>query len=198
MSDYHVLIGIVTVLFGLVGYGFYFWSIWYGETRPHLFTWLTFLLLDATVFWAQWLHGAGPGSWALLLSAVENTLVCVFALKWGEKRITATDTVSFAAALCGIALWWLTSDALAAVVIAAGVNALAYIPTFRKTYVRPRSESLVLWTLDLFRFGLSLVALEAFNLVNALLPATIVLGNAALIAMVLIRRRRVARADALR
>lgn len=191
--DYHIIFGALGVLLGLVAYGLYFRSIFRGETKPHIFTWLTFTLIDGTVFFAQILHGAGPGSWILLLSVVENTIVVVLATRWGEKHITRSDWVSFFGALFGILLWWLTDNALAAVVVASIINILAVVPTLRKSYLRPDQESVTLWSIDLLRFSLSMAALVSFNLTTALFPAVIILANASVVALVLLRRRQLAK-----
>lgn len=191
--DYHSVIGGVAVLIGVGAYGLYFRTIFRGDTKPHLFTWLIFALIDGTVFVAQVLEGAGPGSWVLLLSVVENLVVVALALKWGEKHIAKSDWTSFIAALAGIMLWRLMNDPLIAVVIAVGINIAAAYPTFRKSYARPDEESITVWAIDGARFTLGMVALVTFNLTTALFPAAIVLTNTSLVGMILYRRRQLAK-----
>jgi hypothetical protein len=193
LYDYHLVFGAFGVLLGLAGYGLYFRSIFRGETKPHLFTWVTYALIDAIVFVAQALHGAGAGSWALLLCALANAVIAVLALRRGEKHIATVDWISFAAALLCIALWILTSNALVAVVLASAVNVFGIVPTFRKSYTRPDQESVSIWTMDMFMFGASLIALDVFSLTTALFPVVIVLQNSVLVGMVLIRRRQLGR-----
>jgi len=191
--DYHVLLGGTAVLIGLLAYGLYFRTIFRGDTKPHLFTWLIFAIIDGTVFVAQVLEGGGPGSWIFLLSVVENLIVVILAVRWGEKHITRSDWASFLAALAGIVLWRLTNDPLIAVTIAVGINIAAAYPTFRKSYTRPDEESITVWAIDVVRFSLGIVALVTLNITTALFPASIVLLNASLVGMILYRRRQLAK-----
>lgn len=187
--DYHIVLGAIAALLGFLGYGLYFRSIFRGETKPHLFTWFTYFLIDIVVFAAQVIKGAGPGAWVTLTGVVGTLCVSVIALRWGEKHITKMDWVSFIAALCAIALWQWTSNPLIAVVIAAVINFLAIAPTVRKSYGNPHQESVSIWLLDMVRFGLGIIALTSLNWTTALFPSAVVAGNALLVGVILIRRR---------
>jgi hypothetical protein len=188
--DYQTIFGIFSVAAGLVGFGLYFWSIYKGYTKPHAFTWVSFALLDAITFAAQVTSGAGAGSWALGLGAVGCTIVAVVAIFVGHVKIRGADTVSFLAALLGIVLWALTSNPLYAVILAAIINILGVIPTVRKSFDEPATESVTIWSIDLLRYGASLLALQTFTLTTALVPASILLSNAAVITTVLMRRHK--------
>jgi len=191
--DYHVVLSIVGIFFGLAGYALYFRSIFRGETKPHVLSWFTYAVIDAIVFLAQVVKGAGPGAWPLLLSVIANSVIVVLALRRGEKDLKISDWISFSAALFSILLWVLTSDPLIAVVFATFVNIFALYPTFRKSYSKPYEESITLWSLDVFRFGLSILALSSFNPTTVLFTASIVVLNSSLVTMVLLRRRQLAK-----
>jgi len=187
--DYHVVLGIVGIVLGVVGYWFYFSSIFRGDTKPHLFTWLVYFIVDIIVFAAQVLNNAGPGAWVTFTGLIGTFLVAVVSLRYGEKHITKTDWISFIAALFAIVLWRLTGDPLLSVVIAAVINFLAMAPTFRKAYAKPYEESLSVWLADTVRYMLAIIALATLSLTTALFPAALVIGDTLLILMILIRRR---------
>ena len=189
MYDYHVVLGSVAALLGVVGYALYFRSIFQGITKPHLFTWLTYFLIDIIVFTAQIIQGGGPGAWVTLTGVVGTLGVAILALRFGEKHITKSDWASFVGALCAIVLWRITNDPLIAVVIAVVVNFLAMLPTFRKSFARPEEESISIWILDIIRYSIALAALTSFNATTALFPLALVVGDVLLVAMILIRRR---------
>ena len=194
--DYHIVLGAIAALLGLVGYGLYFQSIFLGETKPHLFTWLIYFLIDIIVFAAQVIKGAGPGAWVTLTGVVGTLCVSIVALRLGEKHITKTDWVSFITALSAIVLWQATENPLVAVVIASIINFLAILPTFRKSYKNPYQESISIWLLDIVRFGLGIIALASLNWTTALFPFAIVAANTSLISIILIRRRMFAKETA--
>lgn len=187
--DYHVVLGAIAAFLGVVGYSLYYPSILRGITKPHLFTWFTYFLIDVIVFAAQFVSGAGPGAWVTLTGVVGTFGVTVLALRFGEKHITKSDWISFIGALFAILLWKATSDPLGAVVISVVINFLAIAPTIRKSYVKPHEESLSIWVLDTIRFSVSIAALASFNLTTAFFPAALVTGNLILIGTILIRRR---------
>src|SRR3989344_1478781 len=187
--DYHILLGALAALLGVGGYALYFRSIFRGETKPHLFTWLVYFLVDIIVFTAQVLNGAGPGAWVTLTGLIGTFCVSVVALKLGEKHIRWSDWVSFIAALIAIVLWRMTGDALIAVIIASVINFLAMYPTFRKSFSHPEEESVTIWLFDCARFLIGIAALSTLSFTTALFPAALVTGNALLILMIFIRRR---------
>ncbi len=189
MTDYHVVLGAIAALLGIVGYWLYFRSIFRGETKPHLFTWLSYTLVDFIVFTAQVVKGGGPGAWTILTGNIGSLAVSILALRFGEKYITKSDWASFVGVLCAIVLWRATNDPLGAVIISTVINFLAIAPTIRKSYVNPFEESMSIWILDTIRFSMSMAALASFNLTTALFPAAIVVGNLILISTILIRRR---------
>lgn len=193
MTDYHVVLGATSILLGVIGYIFYFRSIFRGITKPHPFTWFTYGIIDVIVFIAQVIKGAGPGAWTLGFSAVVVFAIAALALKWGEKRITRSDWLCFVGALMAIVFWIATDDPLYAVIIATGINILAILPTFRKSYLRPNEEALSMWSLDAAKYAVSIFALETANLTTALFPFGIVVTNGILVAVVLLRRRKLAK-----
>ncbi len=75
---------------------------------------------------------------------------------------------------------------------------LALVPTFRKSYLRPYEESISMWGFDVAKYALSIFAIASLNLTTVLFPIAIVVCNSALVAMILLRRRRLAAASAVR
>ncbi|OGG73817.1 hypothetical protein A3A40_02355 [Candidatus Kaiserbacteria bacterium RIFCSPLOWO2_01_FULL_54_20] len=192
MYDYHVVLGIVAVLLAFTGYGLYFRSLFKDGTKPHPFTWFLFAVVDGTVFIAQVWNGGGPGAWATGAGTLLSSVVFLLALQRGEKRITRVDWACLVIVLVGIVGWVATSNALLAVALASACDAIAKVPTFRKSYLRPYEESLSVWSVDLIRFTLSIAALSSITWTTALFPAEVVLTNGILVLAVLLRRRQFA------
>jgi hypothetical protein len=186
--DYHMVLGAIAALLSVLGYGLYFRSIFRGETRPHLFSWFIYFLVDIIVFVAQVLNGAGPGAWVTLTGVIGTFCVAVVALRLGEKNITKTDWISFVAALGAIVFWQMTDNPLIAVAISAVINFLAIFPTIRKSYDNPFEESISIWIVDMVRFGLGITALVSLNLTTALFPSAVIAANIILVGIILIRR----------
>ena len=93
--DYHVVLGVIAASFGIAGYVIYIRSILRGFTRPHIFTWLIYVIVDGTIFAAQLAGGGGPGAFVVLTGAVANAAIVILAFQRGEKNITLSDWACF-------------------------------------------------------------------------------------------------------
>lgn len=173
----------------MIGFLPYFRNLFAGSTKPHTFSWLIWGVLSTITFTAQVVSGAGPGAWIIGVAATLSLAVFVIAIFKGEKQITRLDEISLASSALGIALWIVTTNPLWSVVIVSIVDAVGYIPTFRKTYKQPYGETLTLYILSSFSFVISLFALQVFNLTTALYPTSLIATNIVFISMVLVRRR---------
>src|SRR5690606_16045788 len=112
-------------------------TIYRGTNKPHMFTWIIWTLLTAIILAAQIVGGAGPGAWSTGAVLLPCIIITVLAIQRGEKNITASDWVMFLAGLAAIPVWLATSNPLWAVIIVVAIDALAFGPTFRKSWFRP-------------------------------------------------------------
>ena len=69
------------------------------------------------------------------------------------------------------------------------IDALGFVPTFRKSYSRPFEETAVTYAISGLKFVVAILALENLSLVTWLYPASLVLMNGLFVGMVLTRRR---------
>ena len=191
--EYQVALGILAIVAGFAGEFLYIKDIFKRTIKPHPFSWFGWGVLDVVIFSAQIVKGGGAGAWVTGVAAVVNVGIAIAALSRGEKQITWSDWACFIGALLGIVLWILTDDPLYAVVVASVVNYLAFVPTFRKAYLRPQEESLNIFVFDIIKFLLSIAALQALNPTTALFPAASAVSNAIFVGMVLLRRRQLAK-----
>lgn len=187
--DYKIILGLAAIVVGFVSYIPYFRDVFLGKTKPHMFSWFVWALLEGTAFFAQVSKGGGAGAWVTGTTSVLCLTVFIVSLSRGEKNITLGDKLSLAAALLAIVLWYFTQNALTAVILVSIADFLGFIPTFRKTYFKPREETVKLYIMSVLKLLLSLFALKSLNLTTALYPASLILVNAAFIIMVFVRRK---------
>ncbi len=189
LYDYHTIFGVLSVVIGIVSFLPYFRDIYRGLTKPHPFSWLIWGLLDSTVFAAQVVKGAGAGSWATAVTLIFTFIIAIISFGRGEKRITALDWWCFAGGILGIAAWVFTNDPLSAVILVTVTNAAAMIPTMRKSYFRPHEETMSMYALAVLKWIPALLAMESFTPTNWLFPASLVFWNAAMVVLLIVRRR---------
>ena len=63
-----------------------------------------------------------------------------------------------------------------------------FIRTVRKSYLRPREESTIMFSIDACKFVISIFALESYSVTSVLYPIVATRVNGGLVAMILWRR----------
>ncbi len=188
--NFKVLLGIISTLITFIGFAFYFKDILAHKTKPHAFSWFIWSILIGVAFFGQISDNAGPGAWSLGISAVLCFGVFIFALKQGEKNIVKSDWISFIGALVSIILWLITKTPLFSVILVMIIDALAFYPTFRKSYFKPYSETLITYVLSVTKLVISLFALTNVSIITALYPLYLILANGSFAVMLVIRRKK--------
>lgn len=185
-------LGIAATLMALVAYVPYFRNMLAGRTRPHAFTWLVWASLTAIAFAGQVVEGGGPGAWVTGFTAAVSFVIFGYALWQGrgtQRDIVLVDWLSLAGAALALVLWGVTDNPLTAVLLITVIDALAFVPTFRKSYRRPWEETAVTYSLSGLKFVIAIFALEQLTPTTWLYPASLVLMNGLFVGMLLVRRR---------
>ena len=172
----------------------YIRSVHSGITKPHVFSWVIWALGTFVVFLAQLADSGGVGAWPIGLSGLITAYLAVLAYrKRSDASITKVDWLFLVVALAALACWFLTSDALWAVVILTGLDLAGFGPTFRSAYARPYDERIGFYFLGAVRNLLAILALEHYSLTTVLFPAAVGIACLAFVAMVAYRRKLLAR-----
>ena len=168
----------------------YFRSIWAGKTRPHAFSWFIWGVISSIGFAAQFADGAGAGSWARGFGAVTCFLLVIISLKHGEKDITRADWMTLAVALTAIPLWVLTQTPVWSVILVCIIDTIGYVPTLRKSWNKPRSESAISYSIGSMGACFSFMAIEHYTVATWLYPVVLIVSNGAMALFLLSRRMR--------
>jgi uncharacterized membrane protein len=172
-----ITIAIIAALLAIVGNVPYLRDIIKGRVQPHPYTWLVWSLVSCIIFFGQLAKGAGVGAIPTAASEVFTIIIFFFSLKYGFKNIRKIDTVFFIIALLGIIPWILTKDPTVSVIIAVGIDLVAFIPTMRKTWARPETETPVLYSMNVLRHILMLFSLQAYNIATTLHSIVMITTN---------------------
>lgn len=183
------IMGVIALAIALISYVPYIRSIFTANTRPHAFSWLVWGAVSGIAFVAQWIEKAGPGGWVTGFSAAMCLGIGILALFKGEKNITRGDWISFLTTMSAIPLWMLTKDPLWSVLLVTFIDAVAYYPTFRKSYEKPDEELAFKYAITALKHFLSLAALENYSLVTMVYPFISFFMELAVVGLLLSRRR---------
>lgn len=183
------LLGLVAVIISLAGSSVYIASILKGKTKPHFYTHLVWGIITTIAFFAQLYDRGGAGSWAIGVTAASCLTNALLALKYGEKDITPSDRLCLLVSLVAILSWVVTKDPLISVLLAAAIDVVAFLPTFRKSWMKPWEENLAAYNIANLKLALSMFALGNLSVITLAYPLTGFTVNACFVVLCLWRRR---------
>ena len=182
---------ILSVLSGVVVFLAYFpyiKDIILKKTKPHAYSWLIWIITQCTAIAGMWFGGANWGLVSLVVGTVLVTVVFLLSLKFGTKNITKEDTIIFIAALCAILVWWQLDQPVLSIIMVTIIDVIGYLPTFRKSYHEPWSETLTTWFMFTVANILTLLSLSQYNLMTSTYTVFISIANLSFFIFCYVRR----------
>jgi Ca2+/Na+ antiporter len=189
--DYQEVLGAIAFIISIWGSVVYILSIFRGETKPHLYTWVVFSILTCIAFVAQLSDNAGPGAWMMGATTLSCLSVAILSLKYGNKNHTKSDKIALFASLAAIIPWLLTQDPLLSVIMISLIDGIVMYPTIRKSWSQPYQENLPTYWIANLKNIIALFALTNFSLITSLYLISIMVVNTTLIAVCVYRRRKI-------
>ena len=183
-----VFLGISATAIAFISYIPYFRDIFLGKTKPHAISWFIWGILTAIGFFGQVYDNGGPGAWVTGFTALIAFFIFVAALKKGEKNIVLIDWLSLAGALLALLLWYVTKTPLFSVILITVVDIFGFIPTFRKSYMKPHQETLITYFLSGLKFFIALFALSNLTVITSFYTISLIVMNWVFIIFAYIRR----------
>ncbi len=153
-------------------------------------------MLQGTGTIAMLHKGAGSGVASLVLGSGLCAFIFLLSFRYGTKNITVFDTICFIGALIGIGVWFFLHNALLSVIVVSAVDLIAFLPTYRKAYTEPHSETASTYFLSFLADGLALLAVASFNVTTSLYLFTLVVTNLMCVVMIWFRRAEMKRKTA--
>ena len=184
-----LFIGIISVLLDGVGYYPYFRDILKKQTKPHLYTWLIWIITQGTATVAMIYGGANFGAWPFITGTILVALVFALSFKYGTKDITRSDTILLIFALLAVATWCLLNSPVISVAMVTIIDAIGFIPTIRKSYTDPWSETVFFWVTMSIIDILAILALEQYNFLTVTYSVMLIIGNSIVVTVCLFRRK---------
>lgn len=183
------IIAYIAVLLAIVGNLPYLRDIIKKRVQPHPYTWLVWSIVSCIIFFGQLAKGAGFGAIPTAASEIFTIIIFFFSLQYGFKNIQKTDTIFLVIALLGIVPWVLTKDPTISVIIAVSIDLVAFMPTIRKTYQHPETETPMLYSMNVLRHILMLFSMQAYNIATTLHSIAMITTNTLMTGLILRKRR---------
>jgi hypothetical protein len=181
---------ILALLLNCFGAGTYIYKVLRRRVQPHIVTWSMWAFAPYVAFFAQLSDGVGVQSLLTLFSGTSPLIVVVILLILHEQiwTVTAFDIVCGALSILGIAVWLLSRQAQYAVIFAIAADAFASIPTYRKAWRDPGSESRVNFGCLAVSALITLATIKVWSLSQVAFAAYLVVLGASLVGVLLTAR----------
>jgi hypothetical protein len=188
--DVKLLFGIASTIVAILTFVPYLRDIFKNKTKPHAYSWLVWTILQIVGVSAAFKQGAGYGAWGLTIGAIFCLIIFLLSLKYGTKNIKKFDKFCLIGAILAIALYLFLADPLLAVIVVALIDLVGFLPTMRKGYEEPSTETPSAYALAAFANLLSLIAIQNYTMVTVLYVASLLLTNSVMVAIILIPRQK--------
>ncbi|MFA6437150.1 MAG: hypothetical protein WC242_03230 [Candidatus Paceibacterota bacterium] len=169
----------------------YFRDIISKKTHPHSFTWLIWAITQGTATAALWCGKGGFGVISPTIGTCSIIFIFLLSLRYGEKNITRSDIICLTVAILAILVWWLLNNPLISVILVCLIDAIAFIPTFRKSYNHPWSEKLSAWEVGVIASIFGILAISNYNALTLPYLLMTLLSSIIFSLFLIIRRRKI-------
>ncbi len=180
-----ILAGIITI----ISYFPYIKDIFLRKTKPHAYTWLIWGITQGTAAVAIISGGASFSSLSFIIGTILVLFVFILSLRYGFRDITKFDKVMLFLAFLAIAFWLFLDVPYISIVLVSFIDIIGYMPTIRKTYKKPESETYSFWFAMVVVNLLILFSLQKYNILTFLYPSVLLFMNAIVLILIVTRKK---------
>lgn len=141
------LLGITSGVLLTAGYLPYIYEVFKKKTIPNRMSWFIWSLSTATILFGVHETGTNEAIWVPIADAVGCFVIFLLSLRFGVGGSSTTDRISLLVCVMSLVGWWLTGNALLALVLNLCIYVSGYVPTIKKALDDPTSESSTAWML---------------------------------------------------
>ncbi len=188
LRDMKELFAIIAALVAIGGNIPYLRDVVTKRVTPHPYTWLVWSIVSGITFFGQIAKGAGIGALPTGVAEVFTIAIFVYSLQYGFKNVIKSDNYFLVAALLGLIPWLITKDPTLSVVVAVTIDLIAFTPTIRKTWVKPESETPILFGANVLRHVLTLFSLGSYNIATMLHSIAMIATNSIMTGIILLKK----------
>lgn len=189
MIESKTIFATAATIVGITGFIPYFKGMINKTTEPHPFTWLILIVTQGISTSILWFSGGGKGTISLAISTVLMAIVLIFSLFAKKKNIVKSDIIVLTLALSAIPIWLVLENPLIAAILLSSIDVSGYIPTFRKSYSKPRTESVWVWITFTISNIFAIFALKSYSPLTMIYLCSITSADLGLVLFILIRRK---------
>lgn len=171
---------------------FYIKNTLSGKTKPNRVSWLIWFVAPMIASVIQFQQGAGISAIPVFMAGLIPffVLIASFRNKNAYWKLGTLDYICLVLSALALIFWLAFDEGVLATVFAIVADAIAFVPTYVKSWHAPETETLSSYYSGSFNSMLSLTTLPTVSFVTAGFAAYLLLGNLSEIVLVLVRRKR--------
>jgi hypothetical protein len=160
-----------------------------GTTSPHRVTWGLWALEGILAFIVEVQQHVGLASIMTLALGFAPLVVVLASFKnpLAVWRVDRVDIACGVVSLAGLVFWALVNEPTVALVSFVSADFIAALPTYRKSWSRPESETPRMFVMGTVNTGITLLTLKHFTTAGALFPGVIMVTDCILSVLILTR-----------
>jgi hypothetical protein len=174
MHEIASIAGKLAGIISLSAYAPYILSILRKETKPNRASWIIWAIVSTIIALSYREAGASYAFLAPVGYVIGSTIVFIFSIRHGVGGWTPFDRKCLIGAAISLVLWKIFDSPMSALLINLLINLLGTLPTARKAWYQPETESKVAWSLFSLGSIVNLFAVENWTFSMAVYPVSMI------------------------
>ena len=152
--------GIFAGLLSFVAFPVYYISVINKKTIPNRATWFILTVVGFLIASSYYSVGAEETIWVAVSYIIGPLIIFILSIKYGEGGWNRFDKSCLFLSGLSIILWFISGSALMTLMINIFIDFLGVLPTIKKSYIRPYTESFAQWLITFFASILNIIAIR--------------------------------------
>lgn len=183
-------LGVLSGLVGILADIPYIYDTYRRQTQPHRVTWFIFFILNATYLANNAASGATNSLWLIAGWTITTLIIFLLSITKGVGGYAKLDIVVLVGAIIGLVLWWILGTPLASIVVNLVVSTIAFVPTYKKAFLDPGSETKITWFVGAIGSFLGALSVGKLDYVLLIFPVYALLAQGGVFAVLELRTHR--------
>jgi hypothetical protein len=183
------VIGVFGGLIGAIADVPYIIDTFLRKTQPHRVTWFIFFILNAISLANNAASGARNSLWLIAGWTISTFIISILSISRGVGGHSKLDITVIVGAVIGLLLWWWFDTPLASIITNVVVACIAYVPTFKKAYINPASETKITWLIGTIGSALGAIAVGKLDFTLLIFPLYAFITQGALFTVIQLRAK---------
>jgi hypothetical protein len=176
----------LAIAVSLVGMSGYVRDTLRGVTSPNRVTWGLWAVEGVLAFVVEVQQHVGLAAYMTLAMGVVPFVVVIASFRNSHRvwRIGTFDVVCGAVSVLGLAFWGFINEPTVALIFFVAADSMAALPTLRKSWLAPSTESARAFFLGFVNCAITLMTLQHFTTAGALFPGCILVTDLSIAVLV--------------